>query len=81
MYWQLQVHRVTDLVVTRYFFIMLGREVVLDYVTVARKASRRHKYRQESQWSRLEDDSAPRPEVPDDVIAEVRKALAEIPIR
>ncbi len=85
-YYVCEVYRQDVLDQTHYRFIMMNREVMLDFVTVYHRASRRHKWRCTGRWSRISMGREPKiptiekPQVPRSVIAEVRKDLASLPV-
>ena len=79
-----RVVREERLVMWCYYFALVGRAITLNSVCKYSRPSRKYRWRAEGEWRRhpvrCPLPAIDKPDVPADVIAEVRKDLAEIPI-
>lgn len=78
------VMREEKLVMLVYYFCMANRSVVMTRACRLSRPDRKHRWRTEAEWLRHGIQgpipAMEKPEVPEDVIAEVRKDLSELPI-
>ena len=78
------VMREEGLVMLVYYFCMANRSVTMTRACKLSRPSRKHRWRTEAEWLRYgipgPIPAMDKPVVPEDVIAEVRKDLHELPI-